>query len=154
MKIINAKLNQDGNFVTITFDDGSIGSSSITDGIRRQYTYILDEWVLGGGVIAPFETQAEITTRQTNEANVLAKEAKLLALNTITVTTINGNIFDGDETARLNMNNAISSSQFLGLTEATWKLADNSTALVQLTELQEALALAIQKVGDIVTAQN
>lgn len=83
---------------------------------------------------------------------VLIKTEKEYKLQTIVVTTQNGNTFDGNETARNNMISAITSAEFIGQTEGYWKLADNNTVLVQLPELKEALALSIQEVGKIVTA--
>ena len=82
--------------------------------------------------------------------SVLKQTEKNYRLQTIVVTTQNGNTFDGNETARNNMLSAINSAEFIGRTEETWKLADNSTVLVQLPELKEALALSIQEVGNIV----
>lgn len=82
--------------------------------------------------------------------SVLKQTEKNYRLQTIVVTTQNGNTFDGNETARNNMLSAINSAEFIGRTEETWKLADNSTVLVQLQELKEALALSIQEVGNIV----
>ena len=78
------------------------------------------------------------------------KQAKVEALNSITVTTTNGNTFDGNETARGNMTSAILASEVIGKTEDTWKLADNTSAVITITELKEALALSIQEVGRIV----
>ena len=77
------------------------------------------------------------------------KCAKTQALNTIVV-TVNDKTFDGNETARTNMISAILSADLIGKTEETWKLADNSTVLVTLMELKQALALAVQEVGRIV----
>jgi hypothetical protein len=51
------------------------------------------------------------------------------------------------------MISAILSADLIGKTEETWKLADNSTALVTLMELKQALALAIQEVGRIAKAE-
>ena len=48
------------------------------------------------------------------------------------------------------MISAILSADLIGKTEETWKLADNSTVLVTLMELKQALALAVQEVGRIV----
>ena len=48
------------------------------------------------------------------------------------------------------MISAILSADLIGKTEETWKLADNTTVLVTLMELKQALALAIQEVGRIV----
>ena len=81
-----------------------------------------------------------------------AKKDKLVALNTITVTTSSGKVFDGNETARNNMMSAIISAEFVGQTSAEWKLADNTKAIVSVDEVKEALALSIQRVGQIVTA--
>ena len=91
------------------------------------------------------DKKAELET----QTRIELKAAKELALNSITV-TVNGNTFDGNETARGNMISAILSADLIGKTEETWKLADNSTALVTLVELRQALAIAIIEVGRIV----
>ena len=83
------------------------------------------------------------------QAKIELKAAKGLALNSITV-TVNGNTFDGNETARGNMISAILSAEIIGKTEDTWKLADNTSAVITISELKEALALSIQEVGRIV----
>ena len=84
------------------------------------------------------------------QTKIELKAAKTYTLNSITVTTTNGNTFDGNETARGNMTSAILSAEIIGKTEETWKLADNTKVLVTLVELRQALALAIQEVGRIV----
>jgi hypothetical protein len=86
------------------------------------------------------------------ELAAVAKVAKLAALDSITVTTSSGKVFDGNETARLNLLSAITASAIVGQTSANWKLADNTVQTVTLDELKEALTLAIQRVGEIVTA--
>ena len=86
-----------------------------------------------------------------NEFIILDKKAeKNLRLSQIVVTTSNGNVFDGNESARINMTSAIMSAELINKTEEYWKLADNSTKLTTLDELKEALALSIQEVGNIV----
>ena len=86
-----------------------------------------------------------------NEFVILGKKAeKNLRLSQIVVTTSNGNVFDGNESARINMTSAIMSAELINKTEEYWKLADNSTKLITLDELKEALALSIQEVGNIV----
>ena len=95
---------------------------------------------------APILTTEEIIKKEALEL----KSAKELALNSITVTTKNGNTFDGNETARGNMTSAILSAEVIGKTEDTWKLADNTSAVITISELKEALALSIQEVGRIV----
>jgi hypothetical protein len=74
------------------------------------------------------------------------------ALEAITVTTQSGKTFDGNETARNNMMCAIMTADIIGQTESDWKLADNTVAHITLDELKEALALSIQRVGEIVLA--
>ena len=80
---------------------------------------------------------------------VLTKQQKL---DSIIVTTQSGKEFDGNETARVNMLSALQAAELLGQTSAGWKLADNTVAIVTVNELKEALALSIQRVGEIVTA--
>lgn len=93
-----------------------------------------------------------IQQEQENTAKEIAdkKAEKELRLSQIVVTTSTGNVFDGNETARNNMVSAIMSAELFNRTEDSWKLADNSTKLISLDELKEALALAIQEVGSIV----
>lgn len=105
-----------------------------------------------------------------------AKEAKDLTLNSITVTTTNGNVFDGrpqdinlmvgailasetlvsmvnaqynaiptptaDETAQYNLD-------MISALQSNWRLHDNTESLITLAELKEALALAMQSIGQI-----
>lgn len=66
-------------------------------------------------------------------------------LETLTVVTSIGNTFDANNQARLDMQNAITASDFLGVTQTTWRMADNMEVVVELNELKEALALAIQE---------
>jgi len=78
------------------------------------------------------------------------KQTKVTALQTITVTTSSGNIFDGNESARINMVSVIAVADIAGITEKQWKLADNTVKLITLAELKEALLLAILAVGEII----
>ncbi|CAM3514263.1 hypothetical protein [Arcobacter aquimarinus] len=87
-----------------------------------------------------------------NEYLTIQKKAeKVEQLSTLVVITSQGNTFDGNETARLNMVSAIQSAELLGQISSNWKLADNTVKEISLNELKEALALSIQKVGEIVT---
>lgn len=103
----------------------------------------------GDNEISMFEYEQFKFSNPVSE-KVLKQTEKDYRLQTIKVTTTNGKTFDGNETARNNMLSAVTSAEFIGKTEEYWKLADNSTVLVQLPELKEALALAIQEVGNIV----
>ena len=110
---------------------------------------------IGEHLIAITEAEAMAITNPPPTAEQLqaqAKAEKLQALAAITVTTSSGKVFDGNETARINMLSAIQSATFLNQTQAGWKLADNTVAIVTVDEIKEALALSIQRVGEIVTA--
>lgn len=78
-------------------------------------------------------------------------QAKKEALSSITVTTSNGNTFDGDETARGDMLSVLREADRTGeTTTAFWVLADN-TLLQPCTyaELEEAHSLAIRRKGEV-----
>ena len=94
--------------------------------------------------------QAEELLAKEQEKLRLAEQAKQLALDSITVTTASGKVFDGKDKDQVRMLSAIQASTLLGQTETQWKLADNSIATVTLDELREAHALAIQAVGNII----
>lgn len=89
-----------------------------------------------------------INNSEAYKAILKAKKKELL--DTIIV-EVNGKVFDGDETARNNMLASIQASQLLAIESTYWKLADNTVAEVTSEEIKEALALAIQRVGEIVT---
>ena len=103
----------------------------------------------GGNEISLFEYE-QFVFDKTVSKSVLDQTEKEYRLSNLVVTTTKGNTFDGNETARNNMISAILSAELIGKTEEYWKLADNSTKLIQLTELKEALSLSIQEVGNIV----
>ena len=98
---------------------------------------------------------AVVVARMTQEADeaksiVEAKAAKIKALEELTVTTTNGNVFDANSDSITNMLAAVEASTILSTTENSWKLADNSIVVVSLDELKEALAKAIQAKGAII----
>ena len=103
----------------------------------------------GGFIVKDFRSNEEIKLANTERIKSELKSAKKLALDNIVV-DVDGKTFDGNETARTNMISAILSADLIGKTEETWKLTDNTTVLVTLVELKQALALAIQEVGRIV----
>ena len=96
--------------------------------------------------LVEYKPLPEYTEQEIAEQEIARLKAeKEQRLNTLVVTTSNGNCFDGNLEARTNMTSAILSADWLGLKEENWKLADNSIKLIQLSELKEALALAIQE---------
>jgi hypothetical protein len=96
--------------------------------------------------VDPLKLQAKAQEQLEAEA----KQAKELALASITVTTQSGKVFDGRDIDQQRMVSAIISADVVGLTETYWKLADNSVELITLNELKEALALSIQALGAII----
>ena len=94
-------------------------------------------------------SQEELDKINLDNLKVELKSAKLIALDNIVV-DVDGKLFDGNETARLNIMSAIQASELIRLNETGWKLADNTAVLVNLNELKMALALSIQEVGRIV----
>mgnify|MGYP003586195045 FL=1 len=94
-------------------------------------------------------SQEELDKINLDNLKVELKSAKLIALDNIVV-DVDGKLFDGNETARLNIMSAIQASELIRLNETGWKLADNTVVLVNLDELKMALALSIQEVGRIV----
>lgn len=92
------------------------------------------------------QAQVEVTEQ--------AKQDKLKALDSITVTTTSGKVFDGRDKDQIRMLSAIQASTLLGLTSSQWKLANNVVVPVTLDELREAHALAIQAVGSIIVGGN
>ena len=94
-------------------------------------------------------SQEELDKINLDNLKVELKSTKLIALDNIVV-DVDGKLFDGNETARLNIMSAIQSSELFRLTETGWKLADNTAVLVNLAELKMALALSMEEVGRIV----
>ena len=94
-------------------------------------------------------SQEELDKVNLDNLKVELKSAKKIALDNIVV-DVDGKLFDGNETARLNIMSAIQASELFTLNETGWKLADNTAVLVNLAELKMALALSIEEVGRIV----
>ena len=109
------------------------------------------QWVLNPAKQSELEAQEKaIADAQLLEQKRAEKQA---ALDSIIVITKSGRSFDGNETARINMLSAITASEISGQTEAGWKLADNTLAMVNVSEIKEALALSIMRVGQIVAGE-
>ena len=91
------------------------------------------------------DKKAELET----QTRIELKAAKELALNSITV-EVKGKVFDGRAKDQVNIMAAIQAAELLNKQEETWVLNDNTKEIVTVEELKLALALAIQKVGEIV----
>ena len=84
------------------------------------------------------------------EQILLAKKAQRQAIvDAITVTTVTGNTFDGNEEAQSRMSRAIQTAEIAGIESTTWVLANNVPTLVTLPELKEALVLSMQAMGEV-----
>lgn len=132
------------SFYKLNGTTAEIGSGSI---IPEGYI----EYVVGS---EPVELQDALALQAQVDAQAEAKRVALQALDSITVTTASGKVFDGRDKDQVRMLSAIQASTLLGQTSAQWKLADNSIATVTLDELREAHALAIQAVGTIILGGN
>ena len=109
------------------------------------------QWVLNQAK----QTELDAQEKAIADAQLLEQKRaeKRAALDSIIVVTKSGKSFDGNETARVNMLSAITASEISGQTEAGWKLADNTLAMVNVSEIKEALALSIMRVGQIVAGE-
>lgn len=123
-------------------DDGIL----VIDGVPTRQWKVVDmfvsmpEYTSMDGVVYPAMTKEE------QEAKFYADKAEAeiaQQLEVLTVTTSKGNTFDANNQARLDMQTAITASDFVGVTETTWRMADDSEVLITLAELKEALTLAI-----------
>ena len=115
---------------------------------NREYE-LIKQWLSEGNIPEPEFTEEELAKIEADRIARETKEAKELALATITV-EVNGKVFDGNEKARLNMLSAIQASSVVGIESTYWKLADNTAQEVTVDELKQALALSIQRVGEII----
>jgi len=72
------------------------------------------------------------------------KAVRAAKMDSLTVATTGGKVFDADEISQARMARALQTADFTGQTETPWVLADNSVANVSADEMREALALAMQ----------
>ena len=102
MKITKAKyIEETLNWVSIEFEDGTKGQSSLTDGIRRQYTDLLDEWIKDGGIVEEQYTAEELL-QQIEDAKpkvVTMRQARLALLQGGLLQTVTDAIANGTDEA-------------------------------------------------------
>lgn len=114
-----------------------------------RYSYYLEEMVDGMYVPDVKVIAKELQLQEETRISCELKAAKELALNSITV-EVNGKVFDGRAKDQVNIMAAIQAAELLNKTEDTWVLNDNTKQIVTVEELKLALALSIQRVGEIV----
>jgi hypothetical protein len=109
--------------------------------------------VMDSGVIraATSAEVAEIDERQAQQAKPTREQLKAqrqATVDAITV-TVNGKVFDGDETSQERMARALRVADDTGQTSCTWVLHDNTAATVTRADLAQALALSMQAMGAV-----
>lgn len=105
-----------------------------------------------GRVTVHEDAPARVFTQDELDAQAaqITKAAKVKALLNITVTTTNGNTFDGDEVSQGRMARALMVAGTLNRTTTGWKMANNTTVVIDVPELTEALALSMEAVEGII----
>lgn len=99
-------------------------------------------------VVSKTNEELELSNRAKAEADLMAvKMVRQSEVDAITVTTSSGRVFDGDEDAQNRMSRAVTSMNDTDTVK--WVLADNTVAVVDRSELHEALRLAGQSMSDI-----
>lgn len=93
----------------------------------------------------PEPTAEEIAEREAAEALAQAKKERAEAVSKLTV-TVDGMVFDADETSQNRMSRLVAGAQALGVdlntTTQVWVLADNTVATPTVAQLAQALKLA------------
>lgn len=92
-----------------------------------------------------FRTSEEIA----EQVEVQRKVEIAIQLTSLTITSSKGNVFDANSQARQDMADALLASDTLGVTQIVWRMANNSEVLINISELKEAHALAIQEYARI-----
>nr|DAG77109.1 MAG TPA: protein of unknown function DUF4376 [Caudoviricetes sp.] len=111
------------------------------------YAHIEDKgeyYELVGDPIPPEPTPEEIAEREKAEALAQAKCERAEAVSRLTV-TVDGMVFDADETSQNRMSRVVAGAQALGIDQSTtqvWVLADNTVATPTVAQLAQALKLA------------
>ena len=130
--------------VTVKFTDfeEEVEFTAVPDDVEEHSRKIYVEAVSGKfGTIQEFTLTAE---EKAEKEIAAAKQARAEAVSKITV-TVDGLVFDGDETAQDRMARAITmfnSNNLPADYKTDWVLADNTVAKVTVTQLSQALLLA------------
>lgn len=94
----------------------------------------------------PEPTPEEIASQELEEAKRF-RAAQVAAIQV----TVDGMVFDGDETAQSRMARALETAAITGMESTVWVLADNSVATVTVTQLQQALSKAMLQMSELWT---
>lgn len=122
-------------------------TQSLVGGVPK---LIKGEYVQQWEVVA---LSAEEVAKKTQEITIgllkAAKAARQAEVDNIRVTTSGGKVFDGDETSRYRMGDAIKTADITGIEECVWVLANNIPTVVTKAELEEAFVLSMQAMGAV-----
>lgn len=100
------------------------------------------QYQIDGDVIRRVYTVEDIPAEELAARDLIARKAeRQSAIDTLTV-TIDGMVFDGDETSQTRMARAIVVMQAASIPTISWVLHDNTVATVTVTQLTNALAAA------------
>ena len=123
----------------------SDGASIPADTSNKDYREYL-EWVIGGGVPEPAQTEDELKA----EERARKKELREKKVESIVV-DVEGLLFDGDETSQNRMARTIVAMQTTGAVTIPWTMADNRVVVVTQTQLSQALLKAGQEQSSVWT---
>ena len=154
---VEINYSEDENYLTVT--DWLSETIVITEAVEA--TYDEDGMILTEAVAEVVELVREFVAPEVTEDMLDAylntndgylkylKSESNKVIESMTITISSGKEFDANELARVNMMSAVISSEFAGLTETSWRLANNETTVVTLNELKEAVMLALVKFGQL-----
>jgi hypothetical protein len=94
------------------------------------------------------ELPPEVVVKATADALVREREAAKAARAdkvACIVVEVRGNIFNGDEMSQGRMSRTLLACEASGINAVAWVLADNTTAIIPLQDLRQALTLAVKE---------
>ncbi len=109
--------------------------------LKDNQGFCLFKWDGSEVIGASQDEQAEVQALVARDAFKSNRNTQMLNL---TVQTQSGKVFDADEVSQGRMSRAIQQAQLDGSTETKWGLANNTSPIVTLVELQEALKLSLE----------
>jgi len=141
MIITKLKYTEDTlNWVSVEFEDGTKGQSSLTDGIRRQYTDDVQAYLDDGGIVEPQYTLPDLRAQ---------KKAELQAgYNTAIHKDISymGNMFQAGEGSQSTLSKVLATGSVPA--GFFWMSSENVTVAMDYVELQ-GLASALLLRGQL-----
>ena len=137
----NALIDSNDLFITTSDEETGI---PVPDPLKSWYQpkWTGTEWIEGMSKTKRDALQEQSLLEQ-SKAGIAKK------INDLTV-TVDGLIFDANETSQIRMLSAIQAAQVTGQDSTVWRLSDNTEQTITLAQLKEAQALAIQATGALI----